>query len=407
MTEGEGWPSARIQDLCVDVNVGFVGPSSEVRSPTGVPFLMGKNIGPGYLRLEGLERVDPAFHDSQRKSQLVAGDVVVVRIGESGQAARIPPSLGQANCAGLVIIKQPRGIDGDFLTLYLNSAEGRETSIARSAGTTRQTLNTQTVANMVVPLPPEAVQRRIVDLMAHLDQHLAHLRLELLVAERDLREGRAEAMRVGTFARAGDAFDILMGRQRSPSRASGPNMTPYLRAANVKDGRLDLTDVKEMDFNTEERVRFGLRRGDVLVSEGSGSADAVGAAARWREEIGGPLCFQNTLLRFRSRQGTTIPDFVYQWCRWAYESGAFRETASGTNILHIGSTRAVEMPVRIPNLRDQEALCQVLEARESVCVSLGMEIESLQTVRAQTLDALLSGASSIPEEYDQLSSEAV
>ena len=31
--------------------------------------------------------------------------------------------------------------------------------------------------------------------------------------------------------------EVTLGRQRSPEHEEGPFMTPYLRAANVKDGR--------------------------------------------------------------------------------------------------------------------------------------------------------------------------
>lgn len=57
--------------------------------------------------------------------------------------------------------------------------------------------------------------------------------------------------------------DVVLGRQRSPQHDSGPFMTPYLRAANVKDGELDLSDVKEMKFDPIERQRFALAPGDV------------------------------------------------------------------------------------------------------------------------------------------------
>ena len=78
-------------------------------------------------------------------------------------------------------------------------------------------------------------------------------------------------------------------------------MVPYLRAANVKDGQLDLTDVKTMDFNPSEQRTFSLMPGDVLVSEGSGSLGTVGASAVWNAEIDGVVCFQNTLLRLRPK----------------------------------------------------------------------------------------------------------
>ena len=209
-------------------------------------------------------------------------------------------------------------------------------------------------------------------------------------------------MRSGEPRRAGDIFEILIGRQRSPNRASGPSMTPYLRAANVKDGRLDLSDVKEMDFDSVERDRFGLKSGDVLVSEGSGSAKAVGAAARWTGELQGPICFQNTLLRYREVPGESVVSFVYHWCRWAYESGAYMETATGTNILHIGSTRAVEMLVGWHAPGTQVLLCEVLDDHEATIVALDHEVQSLTKVREVMLADLLAGRLVVHERYDSL-----
>ncbi len=196
--------------------------------------------------------------------------------------------------------------------------------------------------------------------------------------------------------RAGEAFDILMGRQRSPARANGPSMTPYLRAANVKDGHLDLSDVQQMDFDDKERSRFALRPGDVVVSEGSGSADAVGASAQWNGEIAGPVCIQNTLLRYRAREGVTIPGFVYQWCRWAYESGAFREAANGTNILHIGATRAAEMEVSVPPLDVQQRIVHLMAHLDNHLANLRAErVGAAQLIRPM-IEGLVGGVEDAP-----------
>jgi len=107
----------------------------------------------------------------------------------------------------------------------------------------------------------------------------------------------------------GEAVDVTMGRQRSPKHAVGEHIVPYLRAANVKDGRLQLDSVFEMNFSPAEQATFSLRPGDVLVTEGCGSIGQLGAAARWDGEIGGTVCFQNTLLRLRAVQGVTDPGF--------------------------------------------------------------------------------------------------
>ena len=75
-----------------------------------------------------------------------------------------------------------------------------------------------------------------------------------------------------------------------------------------------------MDFNERERERYALQDGDLLVSEGSAGADAWRCQA-WHGELEGPVCFQNTLLRYRAVEGVSTPEFVRHWCLWAYESG--------------------------------------------------------------------------------------
>jgi hypothetical protein len=159
-------------------------------------------------------------------------------------------------------------------------------------------------------------------------------------------------------------------------------MTPYLRSANVGNGKLNLDDVKQMDFTPEERQRFRLQRGDVLVSEGSASHQAVGMASAWNEELPGDVCFQNTLLRYRSVAGVSDIGFALQWCRWAFESGAFRDTASGTNILHIGSTRAGAMRVLLPPLPTQRRIVDVMAAVDEHVRSLATDVENLAGVLA-------------------------
>ncbi len=88
--------------------------------------------------------------------------------------------------------------------------------------------------------------------------------------------------------------EVRLGRQRSPDRAMGDHMRPYMRAANVTWNGISLHDVKEMDFTPKEFETYELRRGDILLAEASGSASEVGKPAIWKEDVP-DCCFQNTL----------------------------------------------------------------------------------------------------------------
>jgi type I restriction enzyme S subunit len=137
-------------------------------------------------------------------------------------------------------------------------------------------------------------------------------------------------------------------------------MTPYLRAANVKDGVLDLSDIKQMNFAPSEQNIFSLLPGDVLVTEGSGSLGSVGASAVWSGEIEGRVCFQNTLLRLRPRPGRDAR-FLAWWCRHAFADGIFASIATGANIFHVSAERVRALPMRDVTIMAQRAIADYLD----------------------------------------------
>lgn len=169
-------------------------------------------------------------------------------------------------------------------------------------------------------------------------------------------------------------------------------MTRYLRSANVKDGRLDLSDVLEMNFNPREQSIFSLMPGDVLVSEGSASETQVGANAVWRSELRGVVCFQNTLLRFRARPEVTDPRFLAAWTSHAHRSGKFAAIAGGSSILHIGSERASVMPVLWPSLGEQRRIADLIGALDAKIAALAKEGQAVDDLRRSTLYDLQSAA---------------
>ncbi|MET8178582.1 restriction endonuclease subunit S [Streptomyces sp. NPDC005336] len=194
------------------------------------------------------------------------------------------------------------------------------------------------------------------------------------------------------------AAEVALGRQRAPQHDSGPHMVPYLRAANVKDGVLDLSDVKEMNFTPAEQQTFSLHPGDVLITEGSGSISAVGASAVWRGEIDGVVCFQNTLLRLRPRDDRADGRFLEWWARSTFGSGVFASIASGANIYHISAERVRALPIELPPLEEQRRIADFLDAETSRLDDLAktqvLLIERLKEREGVATELTLSNASS-------------
>lgn len=174
--------------------------------------------------------------------------------------------------------------------------------------------------------------------------------------------------------------EVTIGRQRSPKHESGGHITRYLRAANVNDGQLDLTDIKEMNFEPAEQRLFSLRPGDILITEGSGSLASVGATAVWRGELDGTVCFQNTVLRVRPL-AMTDGRFLAWWCRHAFSSGLFASIATGANIYHLSAERVRSLPMTsVPGDR-QRAIADFLDTETA-------RIDALITKKRRLIDLL-------------------
>lgn len=157
---------------------------------------------------------------------------------------------------------------------------------------------------------------------------------------------------------------VQLGRQRSPDKVGKANPTPYIRAANITESGIDLSNVLEMEFSEAEKETFALRVGDVLLTEASGSPEHVGRPAIW-EKSDGLYCFQNTVLRF-------VP--VCIGSKYAFYSflamqklGVFSSLSGGVGINHLSAGKFSRLPVPVPPLAEQEELVQILEDALARC----------------------------------------
>jgi type I restriction enzyme, S subunit len=270
-------------------------------------------------------------------------------------------------------------------------------------GGRRKRVHPTRILQVNIPLPEVPKQRRIIDLLASADDSLeVQSRLEHTASQ------LARALRYDYFSNlpndyqvaARDMFDVTIGRQRSPKYTTGVYETKYLRAANVKNGYLDLRDVKSMDFDPLERIKYALVPGDVLVTEGCGSLAQLGASASWNGELGGDICFQNTLIRLRGREGISLSSYAYQWARYCFESGKFAELASGTNIFHLGAERLSHSRITPVPLSEQESLVERVEGSDAVVTAARASRLALAQLMSALYSDLLSGRHSISEKYD-------
>lgn len=192
--------------------------------------------------------------------------------------------------------------------------------------------------------------------------------------------------------RIGKAGDVLGGRQRSPNRVGEP--CKYLRVANVFDGLIDTSKVFEMPFTEEERKRFLLKPGDILLNEGQ-SRELVGRSAIYSGEPP-ECCFQNTLIRFRPGP-SILTDFAQAVFQRYVATGRFSRLATQTTaVAHLGAGNLAAVLIPRPPTSEQSAIASVLSNTDGLIASLDALIEKKRAVMQGTMQLLLSEYARLP-----------
>ena len=137
--------------VCREVVVGIVITPSAWYADSGIPAIRGTNVSPGAISLEDLVYLTPEGHALHPKSRLHSGDVVVVRTGQAGAAAVVPPELEGANCIDLVIIRLSPEYSPQFLEYVLNSDWTQKHIDEHSVGTIQSHFNVGSASRVPVP----------------------------------------------------------------------------------------------------------------------------------------------------------------------------------------------------------------------------------------------------------------
>ena len=94
--------------------------------------------------------------------------------------------------------------------------------------------------------------------------------------------------------------EVRSGLAKGKNGLNDPIAVPYLRVANVQDGKIDLTEIKKIDVEKHKLERYSLKYGDVLMNEG-GDFDKLGRGDVWLEQIK-PCLHQNHVFAVRPQQ---------------------------------------------------------------------------------------------------------
>ena len=184
--------------------------------------------------------------------------------------------------------------------------------------------------------------------------------------------------------------DVRTGLAKGKSTKGIAIKVPYLRVANVQDGRLDLSEVREIEIEDKHLDRYALRAGDVLMTEG-GDFDKLGRGTVWNGEIE-PCIHQNHVFAVRPRENKACAGFIAAIAASEYGRNYFLSCANrSTNLASINSTQLKALPIPSAPVVEQERIASIVDVALQAAHASTRLVESLITERATLSTALLSG----------------
>jgi type I restriction enzyme S subunit len=166
---------------------------------------------------------------------------------------------------------------------------------------------------------------------------------------------------------------------------------PYLRVANVQDGRLDLSTIKTVKVRCDEVERYRLEPGDVLMTEG-GDLDKLGRGTLWEGQIDNCL-HQNHIFRIRTDRAQLDPRYFAFVVESDIAKRYFNRVAKRTtNLASTNKTQVRAFQFPLPRLDEQAQIAATMTASKAILSALKSKVEAFQQLKRSLLRDLLTGA---------------
>lgn len=380
----------KLGDVCHTFTGGTPSRTKPEYFGGGIPWVKITDLLQGVVIATG-ESVSSAGILNSSAKLLPVGTVLISIFATIGRTAVLGIEAATNQAIAGVVPHDTAQLEPQYLRYYLDSQHGYLNREAR--GVAQPNINQGILKNLDIPIPSLPEQHRIVDLLSRAEG-IVRLRRE---AEKKAAEiipalfndmfgdpatnpkgWPTEALETVTKIISG----ATKGRRFDPGEAIE---LPYMRVGNVKDGYLDLTEIKTIVVKRGEVEKYRLVPGDLLLTEG-GDPDKLGRGTLWAGEI--ETCLhQNHIFKVRADRSKVLPEYLCELVGSRYGKAYFLRVAKKTTgIASINRTQLGQFPVVIPPLARQADFSEKLSGVRSI-----QSQQSNATAKAQAaFDALLA-----------------
>jgi len=236
-----------------------------------------------------------------------------------------------------------------------------------------------------MPLPPIETQKQIAAILDKASQ-LIELRKQQLAKMDLLIKSKFIAMfgdpvinsmgwdGIELAAVANIVSGITKGRK---TREQEMIVVPYMRVANVKDGHIDLSEIKMISATISEIEQYALEADDVLMTEG-GDPDKLGRGAIWHYEFKDCI-HQNHVFRVRLNKEKVNPQYFAEYLKHPKAKQYFLRCAKQTTgIASINMKQLKALPILEPPIELQNKFAAFVDTVEQQKAVMQASLEKLE-----------------------------
>ena len=343
--------------------------------------------------MSDIKYISDEIHQMMIGTEVVANDLLLnITGGSLGRCAVIPSNFEKGNVSQHVCILRPIVIKPEFLHCFILSSFFAKSM--KITGSGREGLPKYNLEKMLLPLPPEQEQERIVaetkrlqsfvdeletscenmtKLVAQVKSKVLDLAIHGKLVPQDPNDEPASELlkRINPKAEIitdnghyqklpvgwcevwlGEIFNHNTGKALNTSNTEGI-MRKYLTTSNVYWNTFDFTTVKQMYFKNNELDKCSITKGDLLVCEGGD----IGRAAIWNYDYN--ICIQNHLHRLRPKINGLCVFFYYYVFNYLKVNNMIG--GKGIGLLGLSSNALHKLHVPFPPLAEQTRIAAKIE----------------------------------------------
>ena len=161
----EGWRWVRLGEICKSISDGDHQPPPQV--PEGVPFLVISNVSAGRIDFSSTRYVPQDYFNTLSNDRIAQkGDILFTVTGSYGIPIKVESDEKFCFQRHIALLKLM--LDWDYIFYILKSPTIKSQCDAVATGTAQKTVGLKSLRNLIVPLPPLAEQKRIVEKLEEL-----------------------------------------------------------------------------------------------------------------------------------------------------------------------------------------------------------------------------------------------